>query len=510
MTAHPLHLRFVDFVLVGIYLAGITLFGLRFRRGGERSLRSYFLADRNLPWWAIALSIVAAETSTLTIISVPGLAFTGDFGFLQLALGYLLGRVVICILFLPRYFRGEMLTAYQLIGRRFGPRLHRCTAFLFLAMRAAAEGVRVFAVAIVVSVAIGTGDVASIAILSALTLIYTFEGGMAAVIWTDVVQMVLYIGGSLVALATVCHKIPGGWSGLLAASSAAHKLTVLHFSWSLAETYTFQAGLIGGCFLTMASHGTDQLMVQRLLAAKNLFESRLALLASGVVIFFQFTLFLLIGAGLWVYYRHMGTAPALGADRIFPAFIVREMPAGVAGLMIAAILAAAMSNLSAALNSLASSSMIDFYLPRHPHAPQRLRNRLSRLMTLAWAAVLFALAMLSRRGGHVVEVGLSIASVLWGAMLGVFLLGTLSKRAGERGTIVGMIAGVAVNLLLWLQPHAFSFSLAGHALAFPKISWTWWVLIGSLVTCAVGYTASLLVPDPVLPHQRSPEDAPLS
>lgn len=500
-SPHSMHLRPVDLVLVALYLVGITLFGLRFRRSRGSSLRSYFLADRNLPWWAIALSIVAAETSTLTIISVPGLAFAGDFGFLQIALGYLLGRVVICILFLPRYFRGELLTAYQLIGKRFGARLHRFTAGLFLVMRAAAEGVRVFAVAIVVGVAIGTGDVVSIAILSALTLLYTFEGGMAAVIWTDVVQMVLYVGGSLVALVTVCHKIPGGWNALIAGASAAHKLTMLHFSWSLAETYTFQAGVIGGCFLTMASHGTDQLMVQRLLAAKNLRESRVALLSSGVVIFFQFGLFLLIGAGLFVYYQHVGRAPGVSADRLFPAFIVQEMPTGIAGLMVAAILAAAMSNLSAALNSLASTSVVDFYLPRYPEISNTTRTRLSRMMTLVWAGVLFALAMFSRGGGHVVEIGLSIASVLWGALLGVFLLGTLSRRADERGTIVGMVAGVVINLLLWLQPHALTLPLGEHGVVIPKIAWTWWVLIGSLVTCAVGYGVSLLFPEPA-PHNE--------
>ncbi|HEY6447599.1 MAG TPA: sodium:solute symporter [Acidobacteriaceae bacterium] len=493
LTQRP-HLRAFDLVLVGVYLAGITLFGLRFRKRADRSLRSYFLADKDLPWWAIALSIVAAETSTLTIISVPGLAFTSDFGFLQLVMGYLLGRIVICILFLPRYFRGELLTAYQLIGQRFGRRLQRFTAGLFLVMRAAAEGVRVFAVAIVVGVSIGTGDIASIAILSALTLIYTFEGGMAAVIWTDVVQMALYVAGSLVALATVCHRIPGGWTALIAAASAAHKLTFLHFSWSLAQTYTFQAGIVGGCFLTMASHGTDQLMVQRLLAAKNLRESRIALLASGGVIFFQFTLFLFIGAGLWLYYG-AGGVHGLTADRIFPAFIVEQMPVGIAGLMIAAILAAAMSNLSAALNSLASTSVVDFYLPRHPDMPDRLRTQLSRLLTVVWAVVLFVLAMFSRNGGHVVEIGLSIASVLWGAMLGVFLLGTLTRRANQSGTLVGMVAGVAINLLLWLQPHAIALPIGGHWITIPKIAWTWWVLIGSLVTCAVGYTLSIIFPE---------------
>jgi SSS family transporter len=482
--------RYFDLAVVAVYLAAIMVIGLRFRKSSGRSLRSYFLADRNIPWWAIALSIVSAETSVLTIVSVPGLAFTGDFGFLQIALGYLLGRIIICIIFLPRYMRADLLTAYQFIATRFGPRLQSSTALLFLLLRAGAEGVRVFAVAIVVSAALGTPDAVSIAILSALTLLYTFEGGMAAVIWTDVAQMSLYAIGSIVALATICSRIPGGWPALLAGASAAHKLTFLHFSWSLSQTYTFQAGLIGGCFLTLASHGTDQLMVQRMLAARNLRDSQLALLSSGVIVFFQFALFLLIGAGLFVYYS--GHAPIAAPDRVFPNFIVHEMPMGISGLMIAAILAAAMSNLSAALNSLAATSMVDLYLPRHPGLEEQQRMRLSRFVTVAWAVVLFVLALLSRRGGHVVEVGLSIASVLSGAMLGVFLLGALSRRTTENGAMAGMLAGVAVNLLLWLQPHDLVVPFLGHAFIFPKIAWTWWVFIGSIVTFVVGYSASLI------------------
>ena len=485
-------LRTVDLVLVVLYLIGITWFGLRFRKQGERSIKSYFLADRNIPWWAISLSIVAAETSTLTIISVPGIAFTGDFGFLQLVMGYLLGRVVICILFLPRYFRGELMTAYQVIGQRFGTRLHRLTAFLFLVMRAAAEGVRVFAVAIVVGVALGTGDIASIVILSLLTLLYTFEGGMRAVIWTDVLQMLLYVLGTVVSLWSICGHIQGGAHTLLSVASAAGKLTVFHFSLSVAQTYTFWAGVVGGCFLTMASHGTDQLMVQRLLAAKNLYESRLALLSSGVVIFVQFTLFLFIGAGLFVYYRQAGLTPqAASADRIFPQFIVQQMPVGVSGVMIAAILAAAMSNLSAALNSLASTSMVDFYLLRRRDVSEASKTRLSRLMTLGWAAVLLALAIVSRGSGHVLEIGLSIASVLWGGMLGVFLLGTLTERASETGTMVGLVAGCVLNVLLWRQSAEIHATLLGFSFVFPKIAWTWYVAIGALVTFGVGYAASL-------------------
>ena len=486
-------LRTADLVLVVLYLIGITWFGLSFRKQGERSIKTYFLADRNIPWWAIALSIVAAETSTLTIISVPGIAFTGDFGFLQLAIGYLLGRIVICILFLPKYFRGELMTAYQLIGQRFGPRLHRLTALLFLVMRAAAEGVRVFAVAIVVGVALGTGDIASIVILSLLTLLYTFEGGMKAVIWTDVLQMILYVLGTLVSLWSICGHIHGGAHTLLSVASSAHKLTVFHFSLSVAQTYTFWAGVVGGCFLTMASHGTDQLMVQRLLVAKNLRESRLALLSSGVVIFVQFTLFLFIGAGLYVYYGQSGTAPHVAsADRIFPQYIVQQMPVGISGLMIAAILAAAMSNLSAALNSLASTSMVDFYLLRRPDVSEAHKTKVSRLMTLGWAAVLLALAIVSRGSGHVLEIGLSIASVLWGGMLGVFLLGTVTKRANETGTMIGLVAGCVVNLLIWRQSAEIRMTLFGHSILFPKIAWTWYVAIGALITCAVGYLMSLL------------------
>src|ERR1700761_9459592 len=381
----------VDLSLVALYLAGITLFGLQFR-SKDRSLKNYFLADRKIPWWAIALSIVAAETSTLTIISVPGLAYTGDWGFLQIVLGYLLGRIAVCILFLPRYFRGELLTAYEVIGQRFGPRLHKLTAFLFLFLRAAAEGVRVFAVSIVVGIAIGTRDVVSIAIICALTLIYTLEGGMAAVIWTDVVQMGLYVAGTIVSVILLGHRVPGGWHAIQVAASGAGKLTIFHFAFNLSQNYTFWAGLAGGCFLTMASHGTDQLMVQRLLAAKNLRESRVALLTSGVVILVQFALFLAIGTGLYYFYGTVtkGIAPA-NPDRVFPAFIVGEMPRGVAGLMVAAILAAAMSNLSAAVNSLSSSSMVDFYLQIRPAAGEQQRARISRMMTVLWTAVLFVL-----------------------------------------------------------------------------------------------------------------------
>jgi len=477
-------LNHLDLLIIAVYLAGITLFGLRFRKQ-QRSMRDYFLADRNIPWWAIALSIVAAETSTLTIVSIPGLAYDTNLTFLQVIIGYIVGRIIISFLLLPHYFRGDLYTAYQLIERRFGPRLRTVTAGLFLFTRAAAEGVRVYAVSIVVGIALGTGEVASIAIITILTLIYTFEGGLSAVIWTDVIQTFIYVGGTLVGLFTILHLVPGGWDAVQSVAASFHKFriidpaTMAHFPYiDVFKPYTLWAGIIGGAFFTTASHGTDQLIVQRLLAARSQKQSALALLSSGVAIFFQFALFLVLGVMLFAFYRV--PASAFGkADRIYPTFIVSKMPHGISGLLIAAILAAAMSNLSAALNSLSSSSMMDFYFRLRGNLDERKKLRLSRLATLAWALVLFALAIIAlHKAGRVVEVGLQIASVSYGALLGVFLLGVLTKRANQAGAILGMICGFAIELYLWLGS---------------RIPWTWWVAIGSIVTFAIGYVASVIL-----------------
>jgi SSS family solute:Na+ symporter len=477
-SAERMGLDKLDLAIIALYLVGITLFGLRFRKR-HRSLRDYFLAGRDIPWWAIALSIVAAETSTLTIISIPGLAYDTNLTFLQVVMGYLVGRVVISVVLLPHYFRGDLYTAYELIERRFGRGLRSLTAGLFLLTRAAAEGVRVYAVSIVVSIALGTGEIASIAIITALTLIYTFEGGLAAVIWTDVVQTAIYVSGTLVGLVTILHLVPGGWTAIHAAAATAGKLQVFDFRPDFWLPYTFWAGVIGGTFFITASHGTDQLIVQRLLAARGQRQSAAALLSSGAAILFQFALFLIVGVMLWAFYRapsaHFGTA-----DRIYPTFIVSQMPHGISGLLIAAILAAAMSNLSAALNSLSSSTIMDFILRLRPQTDERARMRFSRLATFFWAMVLFALAVLAlQKVGRVVEVGLQIASVAYGALLGVFLLGVLTRKANQPGAMVGMLFGFSTELYLWRE----------------HVPWTWWVVIGTTVTFAVGYLASLLVPE---------------
>ncbi len=467
----------LDFAIIAVYLVGITLFGLRFRKR-QRTLRDYFLAGRAIPWWAIALSIVAAETSTLTIISIPGLAYDTNMTFLQVVMGYVVGRFIISFVLLPHYFRGDLFTAYELIERRFGPGLRSLTSGLFLITRAAAEGVRVYAVSIVVSIALGTGEIASIAIITMLTLIYTFEGGLAAVIWTDVVQTAIYVLGTLLGLATILHYVPGGWAHIHQIAAASGKLRVFDFSPTFWKPYTLWAGLIGGAFLSTASHGTDQMIVQRLLAARSQRQSVTALLSSGVAVLFQFGMFLLLGVMLFAYYM-LPSAHFDKADRIYPTFIVKQMPHGISGLLIAAILAAAMSNLSAALNALSSSTVLDLYLRLCPQAEERSRMTLSRFATVAWAVILFGLAVLClHRVGRVIEVGLQIASIAYGALLGVFLLGVLTRRANQAGAMLGMLCGFVAELYLWL---------------LTPVPWTWWVAIGTAATFGTGYLSSLFL-----------------
>jgi SSS family solute:Na+ symporter len=484
-------MRRLDLAVIVAYLAGITWFGARFRKS-QHSLRDYFLGGRAIPWWAIALSIVSAETSTLTVIGTPVLAFQGDFGFLQLVLGYLLARIVIAAIFLPAYFRGEMYTAYELIRRRFGERLRRLSALAFLVLRALAEGVRVFAISIVISVILGAGETASIVAILCLTLFYTYEGGLTAVIWTDVVQMFLYVFGAGLSLFLLLQQIPGGWAHVAAVAGPLGKLRVFDFRMAppaifFSRTYSFWAGIIGGCFLTTASHGTEQLMVQRLLAARNRKESGIALFGSWIVIFFQFALFLVIGVCLFVLYRERGMPPPAVADRLYPLFIWQNLPPGVAGLVMAAILAASMSNLSAALNSLASTTVLDLIRP-FQEQQQTVATRTTdgswlkwaRLATSAWGAILAGIALLARHWGSVLQAGLSIASIVYGALLGVFLLGLLTKRVRETDAMMGMAAGLAAMIYVRFAT---------------TIAFTWYVLIGSAVTIAVGFAASMLFTD---------------
>jgi solute:Na+ symporter, SSS family len=494
----------VDYVVLLLYLVGITIFGMMFRRT-QRTVKDYFIGAKKTHWVVISLSIVATETSTITLIGVPAIAYAiyekpeqgGNFTYLQVVLGYIVARFVISLLFIPAYFRGDLLTAYELLKRRFGPQTKNFAASLFLCMRALGEGIRVFSASLVLSAVLGASFPGlpylwlwSIIIVGLLTLVYTFEGGIAAVIWTDLIQLVIYVGGSLLAAYELLQLVPGGWGGIVAAGHAAvnnagqpaDKFRLLSFSWDYSVPFTFWAGLIGGTFLTMASHGTDQLLVQRLLTCRDQRDSQKALILSGFVVFFQFALFIVIGVMLYAFYesQHLrGSLPLTSNDEIFPFFIVRQLPHGIAGLVIAAIFAAAMSNLSGSLNSLASSTLIDFYKPLvNPHAEDERLLRLSRWFTVAWGFVLIAIAILSKGfTKSVLNTALSIASLPYGAMLGAFLLGVLTRRANQRGVMTGMAVSLVCMLCVWY---------------FTALAWTWFVLAGTSVCVAVGYAVSVL------------------
>lgn len=483
----------LDYGVLAAYLVGITWFGSRFRRS-QASVRDYFVGRRRTPWVVISLSIVATETSTLTLIGVPALAYSayarpeqgGSFTYLQVVAGYIVARFVISWLFIPAYYQGEMLTAYELLNRRFGAQAKHFAASLFLVMRALAEGVRVFAASLVLAAVIGASAPGlphlwlwSIVIVGMLTLVYTFEGGIAAVIWTDLVQLVIYIAGSLLAAWMLLRLVPGGWPAIVADARAAGKLRAISWSFDPTVPFTFWAGLVGGCFLTMASHGVDQLLVQRLLTCRNQRESQRALIVSGFVVFAQFALFLTIGIMLHAYYASHPLPPMASNDEIFPAFIVRSLPHGIAGLVIAAIFAAAMSNLSGSLNSLASTTVLDFYVPltaarRLPTDDGRLLT-LSRWLTAAWGLALIGIAILARGWGSVFTVGLTIASIVYGPMLGAFLLGRLTTAVRQRDVMVAMavslVAMIAVNLVT-------------------QLAWTWYVLAGTIVCASVGWGLS--------------------
>jgi SSS family transporter len=469
-----MHIHPLDLAIVVAYLLGVTALGMYFRRG-QQNVRDYFLGGRSAPWWAIAFSIVATETSTLTIIGTPAIAYATNMAFLQLVMGYLIGRVLIVILLLPGFFRGEYFTAYALIEKRFGPWMRTVAASTFLITRAVAEGVRVAAIALVVSVVLGTSERLAVFIVIALTIIYTFEGGMKAVIWTDVAQLLLYLTGSAFTLWLLLHRIPGGWNEVTqVAAAAGNKLQVFDISFHWSDKYNIWSGLIGGAFLTMASHGTDQIIVQRLLAARSEKDSRLALLASGVIVLGQFALFLLVGVLLYVFSQH---TPLLAVgertDRILPIFLVREMPPGLAGLLLASIIAVAMSNASGSLNSLAASSVLDFARLRgHETDPKRFLS-LSRRMTLVWGGVLIVFGLI--KWGPLLEAGLTVASMPFGSLLGLFLLGTLDRKANARGALVGMFFGLATIVSVWL---------------FTPVAFTWYVLIGAAVTFVVGSVCS--------------------
>jgi solute:Na+ symporter, SSS family len=499
----------LDTVVLALYVGAVTLWGVWLGRG-QSGARDYFLGGRDLPWWAVLFSVVATETSTLTFLSIPGLAYATNLNFLQITVGYLIGRTIVAFVLLPSYFRGELTTAYGLLEARFGLPARRFASGIFMFTRALADGVRLFATAIPLALITGWSYPVSILVMGVATLLYTYFGGIRAVVWMDGVQMLIYMGGAVGALWVLLNGLPGGWDGLLAAAGEAGKLDMLRLDFDWSAPYTLWAGLLGGAFLSMASHGTDQLIVQRLLTCRNLRQSQMALIGSGVVVIAQFALFLVIGLGLWSFYE---TRDFARTDEIFATFIIEQLPAGVTGLVIAAIFAAAMSSLSSSVNSLASASTYDFYAPLRGGGEGDL-FRAGRLFTLLWGAILVGGALLFRsRETPVVELGLAIASFTYGGLLGGFFLAILNRRANQRDAIaaiaIGMLVMSAIVFGRWYAPFFDRIGLVGFAetlTGLGTIAFPWHVVIGTLVTFTVGSLLALTHPAP--PRARIPTHAP--
>lgn len=465
---------FIDYIIIVVYLIGIAVIGI-ISGGKQKSVKDYFLGSKVIPWWAVCFSIVAAETSTLTFISIPGLAYLTNLNFLQVTFGYLLGRIIVAFLFLPAYSKGDLKTAYTFLEQRFGGKTRSFASIVFLFTRLAADGVRLFATAIPLKLMINISYPEAIAIMALIALVYTYTGGVKGVIWVDVIQMFTYLGGAVLAGIYLLDLIPGGWGTVISTASESGKLSIFNpgfdkgFAGFFSQPYTLISGLLGGAFLSMASHGTDQLIVQRLLATKSLKDSQRAIIGSGVIVIIQFAIFLVVGVMLYAYYGVMNVK----SDTVFPKFIIEVLPPGITGIIIAGLFAAALSTLAGSMSSLSSSTMMDLYIPFFGnHKSESAQLKISRIFTVMWAMLLVGAAVFFMNTSQaVVELALSIASFTYGGLLGTFLLGILVKKARQEDALAGFVAGIFIMIAVIL---------------LKLVAWTWFTLVGVIATLFIG------------------------
>jgi len=476
----------LDYLVIAAYLVAITTFGSWFARF-QKTTRDYFLTDRSVPWWAICFTIVATETSTLSFIGVPAEIFsqptgryTGNMTFLQLVMGYIIGRIIVSFLFLPAYFRGELFTSYELLNRRFGAPVKNVAAIIFLVSRSLADGIRLFATALVIAVVTQVPVTWTILVLGAAMIVYTVRGGVSAVIWTDVVQMFVYIAGAALVAAGALRAIPGGWDQVVAIGSEAGKFRIIDASFDFSRTYTLWAGIIGGVALTLATHGPDQFLVQRLLSGRSAKEAGRGLILSGFIVLGQFIMFLFIGVMLFAYYQIHPLPAGTQPDQVLATFVVQALPAGIVGFIVAAIIAAA---LSPSTNAMAATTVNDFYLRYwRPAADQTTLMRVSRRATIFWGVVQLAVAIGAQwMTQSVLGAGLSVLSITSGPVLGAFLTGVLTRRVGSAAMLTGMVMGVAVVAAAWWTAAC---------------AWTWYAALGASVTSVTAIAASLFLPGP--------------
>ncbi|MEO6034654.1 MAG: sodium/solute symporter [Verrucomicrobiota bacterium] len=519
------YLNAVDWSVIIVYLLGIIGLGVWFGRD-QKNTRDYFLGSKDIPWWGIGLSIVAAETSALTIIGVPAMAFGGNLAFIQLIIGYVIARIILAVVMVPHYFKGEIYSPYQLFADNLGHSARQTAAGFFLLSETLAAGVRVYVACIPIQLMLGINILPAIILFVVLSLIYTYIGGVKAVIWTDAVQFGLFLLGGLFTLFYIPTLFDGGASEVFKLARAGAKLHWLNSNFSpdhgwvgwkavLEDPINIWMGVIGGTVMVMSSHGAEQLIVQRVLACKTVRDGRKALALSAVLVFPLFLIFLLVGAMLWVYSTHKvdlspfipEVRPGSGIkknDFIYPIFMLTGVPHVLKGFLIVAILSAAMSSVSSALTSLASVSTMDFVKKMLPGKSEGFFLHFSKISTIVWAIALIFVAYLSREVTFVLDIAFKLRGLTSGALLGGLFLAVFWKRGNSISVISGMIASLAVMTYfspivqnLWvngpeksvwlekvaryLQEHAASLKLP-LALAFP-----WYTALGTIVTVAVAF-----------------------
>ncbi len=473
----------IDLGILAVYLVGVVLLGLWIGRNAG-SVSDFVVGGRDRPWWLILFSIVATETSTVTFLSIPGFAYSRDMTWLQIPFGFLLGRFVVVFLLLPQYFKGSFYTAYDVLNERFGGATQKAASAMFIITRSLADGLRLFLSAIVLQEMTGIQIHWAVVAMGLATIVYTFFGGIKAVLVTDLVQFVIYIGGALLAFRLILQKLPGGWDQMISVGEAAGKLRVFDLSFDWSQPYGLWAGLIGGLFITLGSHGVDQMMVQRYLCARKLKDAQRALWVGGFVVVAQFALFLLIGVGLYAFYQAFPPEVAFERpDRVFARFILDEIPVGLLGILLGAIFAAAMSTLSSSLNSCATAAANDFWFSKKaPEVSAEKQLRMVRVLTVVFGLIQIAVGI----GGQwvkssVVSSVLGIAGFTTGIVLGVFFLGIFATRVGEKAALAGLVIGL------------FGMSLIFFA---TDLAWPWFALFGSAMTFAAGMAASYVWPVP--------------
>ncbi|MBN1851569.1 MAG: sodium:solute symporter [Pirellulales bacterium] len=476
-----------DTAILVAYIAGVVVFGIWIGRG-QHDTTDYLLGGRDLPWWAVLISIVATETSTVTFLSVPGLAFAakgGNMTFLQLALGYILGRLAVVFFFLPLFFEGKLFTAYEVLHRRLGQGTQKTASLMFLITRTAADGLRLYLTALVLEQVLGWNITWCVAVMGTATIVYTVLGGLKSVVWNDVIQFIIYVLGGGLALAVIADKLPGGWDQMIAYGNQHGKFQIFDFRWDAHLNYTFWAGLIGGFFVSLATHGTDQLMVQRYLSAKSQRQAGWALFSSGLAVFAQFALFLLVGVGLAAFYAAFpGGESFRKTDQVFAAFIVDYMPVGITGITLAAVFSAAMSTLSGSLNSSATAAVNDFYVPACREKPSESHLlRISRVLTVLFGMLQICVGILGQmtQNTPVVDSVLTIASITTGVILGLFFLAVLVKDASQHAALTGLLAGLSIVCCVAFNPYF----LPGAYQCV--VGWPWYAVIGSLSVLTIAW-----------------------